>query len=315
MSSSRRGRLWSLVGDVAHEWKRDRVPDLAAEVAFYAILSLLPTLLAIAALLGQLGSIFGQELATDVQDEVVTFLRTILTSEADETITAVTELFTEKRTGLLTFSVLTALWAVSRAFAALIRALDVVYDLDDLRNWFQIRLLALGLALGSIVAGAVMLTVIVIGPLFGTGEQIAAEVGLGDQFATAWNVFRLPVAFALLVLWAAAVFHIAPHHHTPWRADLPGALVTGVLWVVFSGGLRLYVEIAEQGNAVFGALGGVLIVLLWFWLLALAVMIGGEVNQILLGRRSHPVESAAERAHELAGLHRAAAVEEDPHDG
>lgn len=315
MSPSRRDRLRSLVRDVAHEWKHDRVPDLAAEVAFYAILSLLPTLLAVAALLGQLGSIFGQELATDVQDEVVTFLRTILTAEADETITAVTELFTEKRTGLLTFSVLTALWAVSRAFAAVIRALDVVYDLDDLRSWLRIRLLALGLAVGSIVAGAVMLTVIVIGPLFGTGEQIAAEVGLGDQFAVAWNVFRLPVAFVLLVVWAATVFHIAPDHHTPWRADLPGAVVTGVLWVLFSAGLRLYVEVAEQGNAVFGALGGVLIVLLWFWLLSLAVMIGGEVNQVLIGERSHPVESAAERAHELAGLDRAATVEEDAHDG
>jgi membrane protein len=314
MSPSRRGRLWSLVVELGHEWKRDRVPDLAAEVAFYAILSLLPTLLAVAALLGQLGSIFGQELATDVQDEVVTFLRTILTSEADETITAVTELFTEKRTGLLTVSVLTALWAVSRAFAALIRALDIVYDVDDLRPWLRTRLLALGLALGSIVAGAVMLTVIVIGPLFGTGEQIAAEVGLGDQFAVAWNVFRLPVAFVLLVAWAAAVFHLAPAHHTAWRDDLPGAVVTGVLWVLFSAGLRLYVEIAEQGNAVFGALGGVLIVLLWFWLLSLAVMIGGEVNHVLLARRSHPVESIAERAHELAGLDRAPAVEEDAHD-
>ena len=315
MTQPRVRQLVSLGRGLLTEWKQDRVPDLAAEVAFYAILSLLPTLLAVAALLGQLGSIVGQEFATDVQDEVISFLRTILTSEADETITAVTELFTEKRTGLLTFSVLTAFWAVSRAFAALIRALDVVYDLDDLRPWVRVRGMGLILAFGSIVAGAVMLTVIVVGPLFGTGEQIADQIGLGDLFAVLWNIFRLPFAFVLLVLWAATIFHIAPDHHTPWRSDLPGAVVTGVLWVLFSAGLRLYVEVAEQGNAVFGALGGVLIVLLWFWLLALAVMIGGEVNQLLLIEGSHPVESMAERAHELAGLDRAAPVEDDAHDG
>ena len=314
MTSPRVRRLVTLGRGLLREWKQDRVPDLAAEVAFYAILSLLPTLLAVAALLGQLGSIVGQEFAVDVQDEVISFLRSILTSEADETITAVTELFTEKRTGLLTFSVLAAFWAVSRAFAALIRALDVVYDLDDLRPWVRVRGMGLLLAFGSIVAGAVMLTVIVVGPLFGTGEQIADEIGLGDQFAVLWNIFRLPVAFVLLVLWAAAIFHLAPDHHTPWRADLPGAAVTGVLWVLFSAGLRVYVEVAEQGNAVFGALGGVLIVLLWFWLLSLAVMIGGEVNQLLLTEGSHPVESMAERAHELAGLDRAAPVEDDAHD-
>lgn len=300
------------------EWRDDRVPDLAAEVAFYAILSLFPAFLALASILGALDSLIGADFAQDVQTQVLDFLQRVLTPEAESTIEAAQELFVESSPGLFTFSLVTAVWTLSRGFAALVRALDVVYDLDDPRPWLKVRGTALLLAVGSTIAGTIMLTLLVVGPLFGTGEDIAAEVGLGDQFVWLWDVARLPLAFVVLVLWAAIVFHIAPAHHTPWRSDIPGAVVTGVLWVLFSGGLNLYVQVAQTGNAVFGALGGALIVLLWFWLLALAVMIGGEINQLLLTEPypdSDLVQSSAERAHELAGLDRAAAVEEDAHDG
>lgn len=299
-----------------HEWTDDRVPDQAAAVAFYAVLSLFPGLLALAAVLGGLDSIVGADLAVRVEDAVLEALETVLTDEADGTIEAVQALFEESSTGLLTFSLALALWTVTRGFAALVRALDVVYDLDEHRPWVRIRATAFGLALGSILAGAVMLALLVIGPLLGTGVDVAEAVGLGDTFVFLWDVVRLPFALLLLVAWAATIFHIAPDHHTPWRADLAGAVITTALWVVFSGGLRLYVEIAQTGNAVFGTLGGVLIVLLWFWLLALAVLVGGEVNQLLLtvADDSPAVERDPEFGHEGASFDRGAAVEDDPHD-
>lgn len=309
-----RRRLLALGRELLHEWRHDRVPDLAAEVAFYGILSLFPALLLLASLLGVLDSIVGADLAADARQEVESFLHTVLTDEADETVAAVSELFAEASPGLLTFSLVAALWALSRGFASLIRALDVVYDLDDLRPWVRIRGTALLLAIGSGLVGALLLALLVVGPLFGTGEDLAGRIGLGDQFVFAWDVVRLPFAFIIVLLWAATIFHVAPDHGTPWRADVPGALVTGVLWLAFSGGLQVYLRVAQQGNAVFGTLGGALIVLVWMWLLALAVMIGGEVNQILEAERSGPVESVAERAHELAGLDRAAPVEDDAHD-
>ncbi len=281
---------------LVEEWSHDRVPDLAAGVAFYAVLSLLPAFLALAALLGVLESIVGGDVAARAQTEVLDFLGSILTSEADGTLETAEELFTESRPGLLTFSLAAAIWTVSRAFAGLVRALDAVYDLDDHRSWFAIRGTALALSIGSVLAAAIMLTMLVVGPLFGTGEEIAAEIGLGDQFVFLWDQVRLPLAFVVLVAWAATIFHIAPDHHTPWRWDLPGALLTAVLWVGFSGGLRLYLEIAATGNAVFGALGGVLIVLLWFWVLSLAVLVGGELNEVVLevwGDAEDPVEAVA----------------------
>lgn len=314
----RRDRARRVGKGLLEEWGHDRVPDLAAEVAFYAILSLFPAVLAMASLLGVLDSIVGGDVALEARTEVLDYLRSILTSEADATLEAADELFANSRPGLLTFSLLAALWALSRGFAALVRALDIVYDLDEKRGWFNIRLTALALAVGSILAGAVMLAMFVVGPLFGSGEQIADEIGLGDQFVFLWDVVRIPAAFVVLLLWAATIFHVAPDHRTPWRWDVPGAIVTGVLWVLFSVGLNVYLDVAESGNAVFGALGGALIVLLWFWVLALAVLIGGEVNEILYREfvagedgpepeaegRSAFVDGASERPDELAGVER-----------
>jgi membrane protein len=288
-TASFRQRAVRVARQMATEWSDDRVPDNAASVAFYAVLSLLPAFLALAATLGPLDSLMGGEVAERVQERVLDFLGTVLTSEADGTLEVARSLFEEERPGLLTFSLLLAIWTLSRSFAALVRALDVVYDLDEHRSWLAIRTTALVIAVGSVVAAALMLVAIVVGPLFGTGEEIASQVGLGDQFAFLWDVLRLPFAFLVLLAWAATIFHVAPDHHTPWRYDVPGAVLTGVLWLVFSGGLRLYLELAQAGNAVFGALGGALIVLLWFWLLSLAVLIGGELNQVLLDERA-PVQ-------------------------
>ena len=304
---SGRGRSTRVAREMATRWSEHRLPDSAASVAFFAVLSLLPAFLALAAALGPLDTLIGNDLAGRVQEGVLDFLGSVLTAEADGTLEVAQDLFAEERPGLLTFSLLLAIWTLSRAFAALVRALDVVYDAVERRSWLHLRLTALVLAVGSVLAAAVMLTAIVVGPLFGTGEQIADEVGLGDLFAFSWNVVRLPVAFVVLVAWAATIFHMAPDHRTPWRWDLPGALLTAVLWLAFSGGLHVYLELAQAGNAVFGALGGALIVLLWFWLLSLAVLLGGELNQVLarelgVDLGSDGVQGGAQVGHEGARI-------------
>lgn len=301
--------------DFLREWREDRVPDLAAEVAFYAILSLLPAMISFAAFMSVLGSIAGSKVAADTEAEVVDFLNSVLTSEAEGTIDAVTALFADRQPGLLTFSLLLTMWALSRGFAALVRALDVVYDLDEHRSWIATRVTALALAVGSAISGTVLIALLVVGPLLGTGQEVADTVGFGDTFALLWDVLRLPLAFVFLVLWSATIFHIAPDHSTPWRADVPGAIATTVLWVIFTGGLRLYLASPAATESVYGALGGVLIVLLWFWLLSLAVMIGGQINALALARASNAVEGGPEPGDELAGVDGAAAVEQDAHDG
>ncbi len=303
---------------MAREWRDDLVTGLAAEVAFFGLLSLFPTLIATAAALGSLQSVVGQAVAERAESAVVDFLSGALTSEAQGTVDAVRQLFTTDNAGLFTFGLLAALWTTSRGFAAVVNALDAAYDVNEVRSLVALRLRGLGLALGSIAVGALVLAMIVLGPLLGGGRDVAEALGLGRAFATTWDWVRLPLAGAIMVSWAATLFHLAPNHRTPWRWDVPGALLSAGLWATFSVGLRLYLVVAAGSNQVFGVVGGILIVVLWLYLMALALILGAELNAILAaragvvqeprpgggGRLRRVVTRAAERARGWVGRRR-----------
>ena len=270
--------------DLVGEWRQDRVTGLAAEIAFFGVLSFFPGLLATAAALGSLETLVGSDAATTARREVLGFLSTVLSPQADETLAAVRQLFTKERIGTLTLGLVLALWAVSRGFAAVIRALDIAYDLEERRGYVQTRVTALALALGTVAVGSFLLVALALGPLLGTGRQVAELVGLGHGFAVLWDWLRWPFALAVLVLWTTVVFHYAPFHRTPWRWDLPGALLTSGAWLGLTGGLRLYLSLAQGTNPVFGTLGGALILILWLYLLAVGLLLGGELNGLLVAR-------------------------------
>lgn len=271
----------SYLRELATEWRDDRVTGLAAEIAFFTILGLFPALLALAGALGSLDAIAGNDVATRVEDAVIEALQRVLTDEASGLIDSVEGLFAEASPGLFTIGLLTAVWTASRGFNTVIDALDKVYDLEEGRPYLRRRGLALALAGGTVVVFALVLGMVVIGPLFGTGADIAEGVGLGSAFATFWDWARWPTVALAMVLWAATIFHVAPNHRTPWRWDLAGAVITAVSWGVVSVGLRVYLAVAPGVDQVLGTAGGVLITLLWLWLLALGLLLGGEVNAML----------------------------------
>ncbi|MEZ5234682.1 MAG: YhjD/YihY/BrkB family envelope integrity protein [Acidimicrobiales bacterium] len=149
-----------------------------------------------------------------------------------------------------------------------------MYDLDEHRSFIAQRVNALVLAVGSVITGAVILSMLVFGPLLGSGTDIADAVGSGRTFAVLWTYLRLPFALAVMVAWAATVFHVAPNHRTPWRWDLPGAAVTTALWLLGSFGFRVYLGVAGSGsNAVLGVLGGTLTLLLYVFVLSLSLLL------------------------------------------
>jgi membrane protein len=260
------------------------VPGLAAEIAFFGVLGFFPALVATAAALGFLEPLVGTDAAGEVRRQVIGFVSGALTEEANQVVEAVDRLFAEGQAGTLTVGVVLALWAASRAFVTAIGALDVAYDLEDRRGYLQTRLTALGLALGTAVVGAVLLSALAVGPLLGTGRELAERLGMGEGFAVFWDWLRWPFAAGVVVAWTALVFHIAPFHRTAWRWDVPGAVLSSILWVALTLGLRLYLTVAREGNPVFGTLGGALILIMWLYLLAMALLAGGELNAVLIGR-------------------------------
>jgi membrane protein len=278
------GRFRRFIADFVDEVDNDRLLGLAAEAAFFAVLSLFPGLLVAASVLSLLDVIVGAELAERVQNDVVSALDLILTDEASGAVESVGGLFDQARGGLLTVAVAGALVSLSGAFAVVLNALNVAYDTVERRSWIRRRLLGLVMGLATTVIAALALAVLVVGPFLGRGRAVADTVGLGTAFTFAWDVLRFPVLAAGLILWATILFHYAPNRRTPWREALPGALLTTVLWLLATAGFNLYLRIAAGGNPVLGAFGGGVIVMTWVYLLSLALMLGGELNATLHSR-------------------------------
>ena len=177
-----------------------------------------------------------------------------------------------------------ALFTLSRAFAGLIRALDIAYEVDDGRPWWFVRIVAIGLGIGTILVVATGATLLAILPSL--------------PFNSALRLLVAPGVIVVLVMWAATIFHVGPNHYTPWRYDLPGAVVTTFGWVVASQGFAVYVRPSGQGNTVQTSVGALLLALSLMYVLSIVLLVGAEVNDVL-ARRAGVVRqppSVADRA-------------------
>ena len=275
----------ALTKELASEIGEDRVLGLAAEVAFFTALSLFPGLLVAAGLLSYLEVVAGADVAARTQEQVTATLSQIFDNQADEVTTSVETILSGQFGGLLTVATIGALVTLSGAWAVVIEALNHAYDIEEHRSWVRRRFLGLLLGGATAVVVVASLAVVVVGPLLGRGEDVADVVGLGPVFVWFWDAARFPTLFLLVTGWLAFVFHIAPNRTTPWRASLPGALLTATLWLLATLGFSVYVRIVAESSPLLGALGGGVILLTWVYLLSIALLLGGEVNAILYAHR------------------------------
>jgi membrane protein len=276
-------RLARLVADIFRKSDRDRLLGLAAENAFAALLCVFPMLIVVAAVLGQLSLVIGKGNADQVERETLDFLRDILTNSASPAIDTAESLF-DTNGQTLTLALVLGLVSVAQAFASFINTVTLTYDVHDTRGWWHRRFLGLVLGIGSIVIAVVVITLVVVGPLFAASD-VATSLGISDQFAFVFSYLRWPIAFVALILWATTMFHIAPDRAGPWRRGLPGALLAAVLWLLASIGFNIYLELSIDSSPVFSALGGGLIIITWLYLLCFGLLVGAELNAVLLARR------------------------------
>ncbi len=256
--------------DVAKQWYYGGLGDLAAGVTFWILLTLPAAILALVSGLGWIGSILGTALKDDVEAGAVDFAARLLGSNVSSVESSIRELFVEQNSGLLTISLLLALWTISRGFAGLLRALDGVYDVEDGRAWYVTRVVALILGLGTLV--------------------IIAAIALLEVFV--WARYAVPleatiralVSVLILVAWAVSIYHFGPSVRTKWHWDLPGALVAASMWWILTLGFGIYVDVTSGGNEAAAAIGAFILALTWVWLAAQVLLIGAAVNSILGSR-------------------------------
>lgn len=281
-----------LVHFLYRSWHDDRVSGLAAEIGFFALLSLFPLLLVSSAMLGWLGSLVGSDLAADVEGQVTDWAAQLFGSDGGVT-EAVRSLFSGPSTSALTVGVLATVYTASRGFAAVVRALDVAYGHHTTRGWVGTQIVGLLLAIATIIVGSLTLAGLVIGPLLGR-EDFVGDGFAGDTLTFLWIWLRYPVAVAIIIAWAATIFHVAPNRRARWRYELPGATFTAGFALLATLAFSVYLRtLSSSSNAIFGVIGTAITLQLWLFLLAIGLVLGAEVNAAF-ALRSGPAESWTE---------------------
>ncbi len=270
--------IWTLFQRTVRDSIDDRLPGLAAEVSFYLLLSLPPLLLVGLGAIGYVGDLFGPDAVESVRNQIVDAASGVLTEAtiSDVIEPAVDGLLSQGRADILSIGAILALWSGSRALRVLTQAVTIAYDLEDHRTWWQHRLLGLSLTAAGVVMLAVILPLLIVGPA--AGAALADNFGLGDLFDTLWRVFYFPVVISLGLSVLAWVYHFVPPHSTRWRRDVPGAILAFVVWFIGSFGLRVYATNFIESDSAYSYFGTPLVLLLWIYLTAVALLVGAEFN-------------------------------------
>lgn len=266
-----------MIHHLYRQWHDDRVSGLAAEIGFFALLSMFPLLLVSSSALGSLGDILGNNLASDVERQLTAWASDLFGTDGGVT-EAVGALFAGASTSALTVGVIATIYTASRGFAAVVRALDVAYGHHNTRGWVGTQLIGLALAVGTIIVGSLTVAGLVIGPLLGHESFLGGGL-LGAILGWLWRWFRYPTAAAILVLWAATIFHVAPNRRASWRGEIPGAAFSALFWLVATVLFSIYLRtLSSDTNAVFGVIGTAITLQLWLYLLAIGLVLGAELN-------------------------------------
>jgi len=252
------------------EAKADGVPLLAAGVAFYALLALAPALTALSGLYGLLAD--PTEAAAHVRDLLAAAPREVREMVEEQLVTAAEREQGEAVLAVVVGTVL-ALWSASSGVQHLIQAINTAYDEDETRGFVKVRGLALGLALAAIAFLVLAIGVIALLP------AALADTALGEPTRIAIGILRWPALAVAMVVALGLLYRLAPDRDDArWRWVGLGSIVATVLWLVGSGLFSLYAANFGKYEDTYGALGGVVVVMLWLFLTAYVIVLGAELN-------------------------------------
>ena len=271
------------------EFNADRVTDLAAGLTYYGVLSIFPMLIAIVSLLGLIGHSVTQPLISNLTAMAPGSGRSILLS-------SIRGVQSHPGTSGVVFVVglVAALWSASGYIAAFMRASNVVWDVEEGRPMWKTYPLRLAVTVVTVIlltlsAAAVVFT----GTLAG---RLGSLIGVGSTAVQVWDIAKWPAMALVVVVILAILYWAGPNVRQPginWVS--PGGVLALVLWLVVSALFALYVTNFSSYNKTYGALGSVVVFLVWLWLTNIAVLLGAEFNaELERGRQieaGHPPDA------------------------
>jgi membrane protein len=258
--------------------KADVLTDQAAALAFWTFLSIFPVAIAFVSLLGTMEVFIGEANADKVRNEVTERLdRVLAVGQMDSIRTTILDILTTPRAGLAIIALLTALWSMSKGFAGLCRSLAHVHGRSYARVGIIGRAHGLALGGGTLLLLTLALMQFVLGPTFGLGgREVTSSV-----VTLVWSLLRVPVLVGLGLLWLTVVLKVGPGLPGRLRLFVPGAAAAATMIGLLVAGSVLIVRLGLfNANPLLGALGGVILLMSVLNLLARAILMGAEVNDV-----------------------------------
>jgi membrane protein len=281
-----RQSLWRLVSSTVSACFRYRVTGLAGEAAFFAILSLPPLIFGLAGSIGYIADRYDSIQVNELRDDIIARASDVLTQETvTEVLTPTLDEVLKGRIEFALLGFLIALWSGSRALHVFIDTITLMYGLGGRRGIIRTRALSFLLYLVALFIGVVVVPLVLLGP-----DIVQAE--LSGRFGWVENLYW-PIVVVLSIAFLTTLYHLSVPVRTPWRYDLPGAVFTLASWIGLSYLLRWVLENSVNTSSIYGPLSAPIAVLIWLYILSIAVLIGAALNAAF--DRVYP-DSATSRA-------------------
>ncbi|HEX3021774.1 MAG TPA: YihY/virulence factor BrkB family protein [Lachnospiraceae bacterium] len=257
---------------ISHKIADDYIPVFSAQAAFFIIISFFPFLMFLLTLINFLPFTESQ-LLTLISDVLPVGIRSYV-------ISIVTEIFNQPVGTIISITALTALWSSSRAFLAIVRGLNTIYDIDETRNYFLLRITS---TLYTFVFALIIIASLGL-LVFGNRLYllITTNFPLINDFALAVIGFRTIVSLAVFTIFFLILYTVIPNRKTRVLNELPGAILASAGWMLFSFLYSIYIDNVARFSSMYGSLTAIVLLMLWLYFCMYILFIGAEVNVLLL---------------------------------
>ena len=254
------------------EFINDEMSTYASALAYQALFSLFPFLLFLISLIGFLHL-----------PDFFSWLRLqsalVLPAQALEQVNPVIDQLQQSKGGLLSVGIVIALWTASAGVRLMMSAMNAAYDVVEGRPiWKRLPLsvfYTVGIAMMLLAAAALMVT----------GPQVmnwfAAHLGIEDFIVTVWTILRWPLIIILMMVAVAVIYYVMPDVKQEFRFITPGSVLAVVVWIIASLGFSFYLKTFADYNAMYGSIGAIIVLLLYFYISAAVLLLGAEMNAVI----------------------------------
>jgi membrane protein len=259
------------------EFREDDLQGLAAQVAYNFLFAVVPLLIFLTALSGFVSRAVGvNDAMSSITDWLFANLPVATAAAVKEPIENVIK---NQSGGFLSLGALLALWGGKNAIAAMMKALNVAFDVEETRPWWKKNMIAIGLTIALGLAVVAASSFFLAGSF--VGDELASKIGLGSTWTIIWSFLRWPLIALVIIVAVAFFYHVGPNVTAPFRWLTPGSVVAVVFWGIATLGLSFYFRYFGGYAEAYGALGGVLAFVFWMYVMSLILLLGGELNAVL----------------------------------